>query len=170
EVYRTRTDAEQALWAMTQDGRADCNCDRRYRALVLLATFASLRWGEVTALRRCDIDLDAGTVRVRAAYAERSTGEIILGPPKSKASRRTVGIPRIIVPDLRHHLAVFPKADPGPLAFPVAKVDPLRLGNSNRSPPSRHAAQRPAHGACTRPTAATPETHSRRPVPQAWAH
>ena len=27
-------------------------------ALVLLATFASLRWGEATALRRCDLDLE----------------------------------------------------------------------------------------------------------------
>jgi hypothetical protein len=28
--------------------------DRRFRALVLLAMFASLRWGEVIALRRVD--------------------------------------------------------------------------------------------------------------------
>jgi hypothetical protein len=133
EVYLSRTDAERALWAMTLDGRADCNHDRRYRALVLLATFASLRWGEVTALRRCDIDLDAGTVRVRATYAERSTGELVLGPPKSKASRRIVGIPRVIVPDLRHHLAVYVRADPGALAFPGTKGGPLRRGNFNRS-------------------------------------
>jgi integrase len=133
EVYLSRPDAERALWAMTLDGRADCNQDRRFRALVLLATFASLRWGEVTALRRCDIELDAGAVRVRAAYAERSNGEIILGPPKSKASRRTVGIPRVIVPDLHHHLAVFATAHPGALAFPGAKGGPLRRGNFNRS-------------------------------------
>ena len=118
---------------MTLDGRADCNHDRCYRALVLLATFASLRWGEVIALRRCDIDLNAGTVRVRAAYAERSNGEIILGPPKSRASRRTVGIPRVIVPDLRHHLAVFAKAAPSSLAFPGATGGPLRRGNFNRA-------------------------------------
>jgi integrase len=55
---------------------------------VLLATFASLRWGEAIALRRCDVDLHAGTVRVRASFAERSTGEIVLGPPKSKAGVR----------------------------------------------------------------------------------
>ncbi len=133
EIYRTRADAEQALWAMTLDGRADCNHDRRYRALVLLATFASLRWGEAVALRRCDIDLDAGTVRVRASYAERSTGELILGPPKSKAGRRIVGIPRVILPDLRHHLAIFVKPDPGALAFPGAKGGLLRRGNFNRS-------------------------------------
>ena len=69
---RSRAEAERALWKMAGEGRADCEHDRRYRALVLLATFASLRWGEVTALRRCDLDLDAGSVRVRAAYVERS--------------------------------------------------------------------------------------------------
>jgi len=40
---------------MTVDGGAEFTYDGRYRALVLLATFASLRWGEVTAPRvgRC---------------------------------------------------------------------------------------------------------------------
>jgi integrase len=38
--------------------------DARYRALVLLATFASLRWGELCALRRRDIDMTARTIRV----------------------------------------------------------------------------------------------------------
>ena len=98
---------------MAADGRADCVYDRRYRALVLLATFASLRWGEATALRRCDLDLGAATVRVRAAYVERSTGEMLLGPPKSKAGRRVVGIPDAIIPALREHLAVFVKDEPG---------------------------------------------------------
>ena len=46
EVYGSRAEAERALWKMAADGRADCTHDRRYRALVLLATFASLRWGE----------------------------------------------------------------------------------------------------------------------------
>jgi hypothetical protein len=35
---------------MTSDGRADCTHDRRCYALVLLATFASPRRGEATAL------------------------------------------------------------------------------------------------------------------------
>lgn len=61
---------------MTSDGRADCTHDRRCYALILLATFASPRRGEATALRRCDLDLDAH-VRVRPAYAERSTGEML---------------------------------------------------------------------------------------------
>jgi hypothetical protein len=78
---------------MTSDGRADCTHGRRCYALILLATFASPGRGEATALRRCDLDLDAH-VRVRPAYAERSTGEMLSGSPKSKAGRRIAGIPR----------------------------------------------------------------------------
>jgi len=132
EVFGTRPEAERALWKMADDGRADCTHDRRYLALVLLATFASLRWGEVTALRRCDLDLESGTVRVRAALVERSTGEILLGPPKSKAGRRMVGIPQAIIPVLREHLSIFVKDEPGALAFPGVMGGPLRRGNFNK--------------------------------------
>jgi integrase len=132
EVYTSRTDAQRAVWTMAADGRADYTYDRRYRALVLLATFASLRWGEATALRRCDLDLPGRAVRVRAAYVERSTGEMLIGPPKSHAGRRVVGIPEAIVPALQEHLAVFVQDDPGALVFPGQKGGPLRRGNFNK--------------------------------------
>jgi integrase len=132
EIYGTRGEAERALWKMADDGRADCNQDRRFRAMVLLTTFASLRWGEVTALRRCDLDLQAGTVRVRLVFVERATGEILLGPPKSAAGRRIVGIPNSIIPALREHLSVFVKDEPGSLVFPGVKGGPLRRSNFNK--------------------------------------
>ena len=44
KAYGSRADAERAVWKMAGEGRADCEHDRRYRAFVLLATFASLRW------------------------------------------------------------------------------------------------------------------------------
>jgi integrase len=132
EIYAIRPEAERALWKMADDGRADCNHDRRYLALVLLATFASLRWGEVTALRRADLDLAAGTVRVRVAFVERSTGEILLRPPKSRAGRRVVGIPQAIIPVLREHLSIFVKEEPGALIFPGVMRGPLRRGNFNK--------------------------------------
>ena len=68
---------------------------------------------------------------VRAAYVERSTGEMLLGPPKSKAGRR-VGIPDVIIPALREHLSVFVKDEPGALVFAGQKGGPLRRGNFNR--------------------------------------
>jgi integrase len=112
--------------------RSALSADARSATLVLLATFSSLRWGEVTALRRADLDLTAGTVRVRATFIERSTGEILLGPPKSRAGRRVVGVPQAIIPVLSEHLAVFVKDEPGALVFPGAMDGPLRRGNFNR--------------------------------------
>jgi integrase len=122
-----------------QDGRADYDHDRRYRALVLLATFASLRWGEATALRRCDLDLAAGIVRVRSAYAERSTGELVLGPPKSRAARRIVGIPSSIIPAVREHLSLFVSPEAEALIFPGIKGGPLRRSNFNKMSAWPHA-------------------------------
>jgi integrase len=139
ERYPTRQEAERALWKLADDGRADCTHDRRFRCLVLLTTFASLRWGEATALRRADIDLSARTVRIRAAYVERSTGEMLIGPPKSKAGRRIVGIPAAIVPDLARHLQIYVKDEPGALVFPSTMGGPIRRGNFNRQSAWPHA-------------------------------
>ena len=69
---------------------------------------------------------------MRAAYVERSTGEMLLGPPKSKAGRRVVGVPDAIIPTLRDHLSVYVKDEPGALVFPGVKGGPLRRGNFNK--------------------------------------
>ena len=42
----------------------------RFRALILVTTFACLRWGEAAPCNASDIDLVAGTVRVRQAFVE----------------------------------------------------------------------------------------------------
>jgi integrase len=69
-TYPTRAAAGEALWRLAAEDQVVIEYDRRFRALVLLATFASLRWGEVTALRRSDIDLTTRTVRVREQLVE----------------------------------------------------------------------------------------------------
>ncbi|MFI6502028.1 tyrosine-type recombinase/integrase [Nonomuraea typhae] len=85
--------------------------DPRFRMLVLLATFASLRWGELAALKRRNIDLEAGTVRVVATTTELKDGSITLGPPKSAAGKRLITIPAVLLPDLKEHLEKY--AEPG---------------------------------------------------------
>jgi integrase len=72
--------------------------DQRYSALVLLGTFGSLRLAELATLRRKDIDLTAGTVRVEWQLTELPGRGYRYGPPKSEASQRTVPIPDLIVP------------------------------------------------------------------------
>jgi integrase len=83
----------------------------RYRALVLLAMFGSLRWGELMGLRCDHIDLAGRTVRVDLSAVESAQG-ISFGPTKTAAGRRSVAIPDVIVPELRWHLQRF--AEPGP--------------------------------------------------------
>lgn len=97
-----------------------------YRALVLLATFASLRWGEFAALTPANIDLDACTVRVTRQLNYHDAG-YSFGPVKSRAGVRTVPFTSLIVPDLRKHLDALP-AD-AELFF--TSPDGLPLNHSN---------------------------------------
>ncbi|WP_220447141.1 tyrosine-type recombinase/integrase [Nonomuraea deserti] len=105
----------------------------RLRALVLLATFASLRWGEVAALRRMDVDLTARTVSVRQQHVELDTGELLVGPPKSRAGVRTIAIPEAILPALRDHLDQFTATEADALIFTGARGGILRRSNFRRS-------------------------------------
>lgn len=78
----------------------------RLSALVTLGTYASLRWGELAALRRGDLDLTSATVRVERTQVE-VVGRVTEGPPKSRAGRRVVAFPPALVPLLRRHLAAY---------------------------------------------------------------
>jgi integrase len=104
----------------------------RYRALVLLGTFASLRWGELAALRRTNLDLDAGVVRVVGALAELDGGRLIEDTPKSRAGRRVVAIPKEIIPDLRWHLDEFAEAEGDGRVFVGPKGGHLRRSGFRR--------------------------------------
>lgn len=52
----------------------------RFRALVLVAAFTGLRWGELVGLRRCDLDLTTGTHR-RVRHPLRQCHERQLAEP-----------------------------------------------------------------------------------------
>lgn len=104
----------------------------RYRALVLLAAFTSLRWGELAALRRSDIDVQARTVKVVRQLNERRGGGFEFGPPKSGAGQRTVAIPEVITPDLASHVVSYARPGDDGLVFTSARDGPLRHTNFRR--------------------------------------
>jgi integrase len=63
----------------------------RYRGLVLLAVFTGLRWGELAALRRCDIDLDGQVVRVMRQLSEVRGRAPAFAAPNDLVRDRTSG-------------------------------------------------------------------------------
>jgi integrase len=106
--------------------------DPRYRALILFAVFTSLRWGELAALRRQDIDLTTRTVKIERALTVLPSGGYIFGQPKSEAGQRTVVFPDLITADLSWHLARFTAPGPEALIFTSPAGAPLRPSNFRR--------------------------------------
>ena len=106
--------------------------DPSYRAMLLLATWCSLRFGELAALSRADLDFAARVVKVGRQLQELQGGQLVFGPPKTDAGRRTVSIPPHVLGDLRAHLET--NVDPGPdsLVFLSPEGAPLRRSNFNR--------------------------------------
>lgn len=107
---------------------ADAMPQPRFRVMILLTAFASLRWGEVTALRRQDVAADASSVRIAFAHTEVAGRGIVVGPPKSRAGVRTVAVPAAIQPDIVEHLAAFVEPGPDALVFTGVQGRALRRG------------------------------------------
>src|SRR5262249_43929811 len=96
---------------------------------------------------------------------ERSNGQIILGPPKSRAGLRTVSIPATILPDIAAHLAKHTRPDANALVFTGIKGGPLRRSGFNNSAAGRTWSPGWASLACMSTTSGTPEI----PSPRIWA-
>jgi hypothetical protein len=113
--------------------------------MVLVMAYATLRIGEAAGLRRTDVDVVAGTLRVVNNLVE-LRGQLHEAPPKTDAGRRTMSLPTSVVADLAVHLErfpgevyVFPEPNGGPLdpsvwrtscwypAVRAAGLRPLRL-------------------------------------------
>lgn len=101
--------------------------DKRYRALVLLGCWGGLRMGELAGLRRSRLNPLKGTVEV-AEIADETKGLLTYGPPKTKASRRIVAIPKFISEELTSHLT----AGDNDLVFPAPDGGGLRVNSWRR--------------------------------------
>ncbi|SNQ50551.1 Integrase family protein (fragment) [Frankia canadensis] len=103
----------------------------RYRALVLTAAYAGLRWGECAGLRWAQVDLDARRLVVIETVVEVSGRLARKLYPKSEAGRRTVPLPPVLVTHLRRHAELVP-AGADDLVFPDSGGDFLRRSNFRR--------------------------------------
>lgn len=98
------------------------------RLLVLVLGYTGLRWGEATALRVCDVDLNRRRIDVRRAYSDVG-GTLVLGTPKSHHAR-VAPLPRFLAAELAGHVQ---GKKPDALVFTTKSGAPLRASNWRRS-------------------------------------
>jgi integrase len=94
EVQPLSPEQARALLAAVQGDRLE--------ALYSVALAVGLRKGEALGLSWDDLDLEAGTLRVRAAL-QRVNGKLQLVEPKTDRSRRTIALPQSAIVSLRKH-------------------------------------------------------------------
>lgn len=103
----------------------------RWRAFALLGAYSSLRWSELMAVKRDDIDVENRTLQVDEKVVEVG-GRFEWGPPKTVGSKRVVDLPAFVTPPLAEHLLRFPPLhgteDPNleGLVFYVEHLGPVR--------------------------------------------
>jgi integrase len=108
----------------------------KYRLLVLLAAWCGLRFGELTELRRSDIDMRNGRIKIRRAVVH-INGNVIIGTPKSDAGTRDVAIPPHLMAVVRSHIAEHAEFGRDGLLFPAAGGGHLSPSSLYGRAPSR---------------------------------
>ena len=103
--------------------------DPRYSTLVLAGAYTGLRFGELATLRVQRVDLLRRTLRVQETLVEVG-GHLSFGPPKTRASRRSVVVPRFLAERISLQIERFP--DPTDLVFTSPEGGPLRRTNFRR--------------------------------------
>jgi integrase len=91
----------------------------RLKCLVLVSAWCGLRWGEVTELRRKDIDAECAVITVARGVTHRKKQCIIDSPKSGKG--RTVVVPPHIREDLADHLGRNVADCPDALVFPAVR-------------------------------------------------
>ncbi|TXH45380.1 MAG: site-specific integrase, partial [Desulfurellales bacterium] len=76
-------------------------CGHRLYVPAMISLFTGMRIGEVLALRWGRVDLDGKIIQVREALEETKAHGIRFKAPKSKAGRRDITLPDILVDTLR---------------------------------------------------------------------
>jgi len=116
--------------------------DPGYSALVWAAATSGLRYGELTALRRCDVDLDGGQIHVKRSLSYVKGVGSVFGPPKTESGERIVALDSTTLEILAGHMDTFTEPDRNALVFRSVKGSPLL---NRYFQPSWDRAKRNAH-------------------------
>lgn len=98
---------------------------RRLAAAVMLAAWSGLRYGELFALAREHVDLEAGTVRVERALVNLPGQPLHFGKTKTRQSNRVVHVPRFVLEQLAEHMAEFTEPGADALLFTTDAGTPV---------------------------------------------
>lgn len=104
---------EMNIWSKEELNRfldAVSNKPKVYYAFETLY-WSGIREGELLALTPDDFDFDACELTVDKTYHRRN-GEDVIGPPKTKASYRTLSIPQFLSDDIRRYIRDVAKTAP----------------------------------------------------------
>ena len=116
----------------------------RLAVMIDLGCWTALRFGEVTALTRADVDLELGTLRIERGVVRVPGAGAQFGDPKTDAGKRSVVIPPHIVPALAEHLDLHVGPELDALLFPGERSRYLAPSTfSGAYYPAREAAGRP---------------------------
>lgn len=100
----------------------------RFKAMVLVAVFGGLRFGEVCGLQRKHINPLNNTIAVRQTLVEVGSS-MTLGPPKTKTSVRVVTIPRSIMAQVVEHMDAHTGSEPDAMVFTGQRGNTISRNN-----------------------------------------
>lgn len=99
DARRLLTDCRRIL---AEPVEGDVPAYDRLAALYIVAIITGMRQGELLGLRWDDVDLEAGTLRIRHALQRVGSG-MQLVKPKTEKSQRVISLPAVAVEALRAH-------------------------------------------------------------------
>lgn len=96
-----RTERKEMVFLTKEEYRLLHGCfSDHYQPFVEFLVASGVRFSEATALQPKDIDKDAATVHINRAWKRIPGNGYELGPPKTKKSVRTIGVPRHVLDTL----------------------------------------------------------------------
>jgi len=102
-------DGEVIIPTLAEVQEVSARLGERWKVIPIFLAGTGLRAGELLGLTRDDVDTKAGTIRVERQRLQSNK----IAPLKSKASRRTIPVGKVVMRALAAHLLTFPAADDG---------------------------------------------------------